>query len=297
MRHRTTIGAAEDLGMSQPAVSNAIKLTEVKMGFPLFDRVSNRLVPTEEARILCAEAEPLFLLYQAIQQKAWDLRTGRTGVLRLCATAELSEFLVPKALRQFIGSHPNVKIHVETLRMDAVLDCVEMGISDVGVAINPPSRPGLIQELLIETEMMCISPIDYGLQQQADLTPSDLRGRRLIGPPADSPFRTLLENAFQQSGAHFRPDLEVRFANVASPLVEEGLGIAIVDALTARSGWHAKFVAHGFRPRIALPVCALVRRDKPQQRLTVAFIDHARKLMQELIPPPAARQDTIRQLR
>ena len=212
MRHRTTIGAAEDLGMSQPAVSNAIKLTEVKMGFPLFDRVSNRLVPTEEARILCAEAEPLFLMYQAIQQKAWDLRTGRTGVLRLCATAELSEFLVPKALRQFIGSHPNVKIHVETLRMDAVLDCVEMGISDVGVAINPPSRPGLIQEILIETEMMCISPIDYGLQQQADLTPSDLRGRRLIGPPADSPFRTLLENAFQQSGAHFRPDLEVRFA-------------------------------------------------------------------------------------
>ena len=134
----------------------------------------------------------------------------------------------------------------------------------------------------------CAICIEYGLQQQANLTPSDLFGRRLIGPPADSPFRTLLENAFQQSGAHFRPDLEVRFSNVASPLVEEGLGIAIVDALTARSGRDAKFVAHSFRPRIALPVCVLVRRDKPQQRLTLAFIEHARELIRELIPPPAA---------
>ncbi len=286
MRHRTTIGAAEDLGMSQPAVSNAIKLAEVKMGFSLFDRVSNRLVPTEEARILCAEAEPLFLMHQAIQQKAWDLRTGRTGVLRICATAELSEFLVPKALRQFIGGHPNVRVHMETSRMDAVLDAVETGISDLGLAINPPSRPGLLQELLIETEMMCISPIEYGLQALAGLTPSDLSGRRLIGPPTDSPFRSLLEGAFQKSGTQFGPDIEVRFANVASPLVEEGLGIAIVDALTARSGWHAKFVAHTFRPRIALPVCALTRGDKPQQRLALAFIDHARKLMEGLLASP-----------
>src|SRR6478609_926725 len=82
MRYRTTIGAAEELGMSQPAVSKAIRLAETKMGFLLFDRISNRLVPTQEARILFADAEPWFLMHQAIQQKAWDLRTGKAGVLR-----------------------------------------------------------------------------------------------------------------------------------------------------------------------------------------------------------------------
>ncbi|HUD33320.1 MAG TPA: LysR family transcriptional regulator [Variovorax sp.] len=69
MRCRTTIGAAEELGMSQPAVSNAIKLAETKLGIALFDRVSNRLVPTADARILMADAEPLFVVHEAVQRK------------------------------------------------------------------------------------------------------------------------------------------------------------------------------------------------------------------------------------
>ena len=60
MRYRTTTGAAEELGMSQPAVSNAIRLAEAKLGFALFDRISNRLIPTSEAKMLFDDAEPLF---------------------------------------------------------------------------------------------------------------------------------------------------------------------------------------------------------------------------------------------
>lgn len=281
MRYRTTIGAAEELGMSQPAVSNAIKLAEAKMGFLLFDRISNRLMPTQEARILFADAEPLFLMHQAIQQKAWDLRTGRAGVLRIFATAELSEFLVPKVLRHFVADHPDVRVTLETLRMDDLLDGVESGIADVGVAMKPPTRPGLIREVLIEAEIMCISPINDPLQDLPVLTPYDLRGRRLVGPPPGSPLGAMIGEVFQRSGDYFAPDFEVRFANVASPLVEEGLGIGLVDELTAKSGWHSKFKAHHFRPRVAIPVCAMLPREKPQQRLPHAFIAYARKLMQE----------------
>src|SRR6266571_3110616 len=77
MRCRTTIGAARELGMSQPAVSHAIKRTESQLGFRLFDRIHNRLVPTEEAKIL-----PLFAIHQAINRKANDLRDGRAGRIR-----------------------------------------------------------------------------------------------------------------------------------------------------------------------------------------------------------------------
>ena len=290
MRYRTTTGAAEELGMSQPAVSNAIKLAEAKMGFALFDRISNRLMPTQEARILFADAEPLFLMHQAIQQKAWDLRTGRAGVLRIFATAELSEFLVPKVLKHFIADHPDVKITLETLRMEDLQDGVETGIADVGVAMKPPIRPGLIREVLIEGEIMCISPMDDPLDGLPVTTPHDLRGRRLIGPPPGSPLGAMLEDVFQRSGDHYAPDFQIRFANVASTLVEEGLGVGLVDELTAKSGWHSKFKAHRFRPRIPIPVCALLPREKPQQQLTLAFIGYARKLMQEQLValPPGA---------
>src|ERR1700738_1654762 len=62
MRTRSTVAAAQNLGMSQPAVSNAIKHAESALGFLLFDRVNKRMIPTQEAQILLAEAEPLFLM-------------------------------------------------------------------------------------------------------------------------------------------------------------------------------------------------------------------------------------------
>lgn len=291
MRYRTTIGAAEELGMSQPAVSNAIKLVETKMGMSLFDRVSNRLVPTADARILLADAEPLFTVHEAIQRKAWDLRSGRTGVLRVYATAELSQYLVPNVLRLFIEEHPQVQVTIETVRMDALLEAVESGSADIGVAMKPPVRQSLTRDVLIEAELMCICPLDAALSSQPVLTPFDLRDRRIIGPAPASPLGAMLDQAFERGSHAYFPDIEVRFANVIAPLVEQGLGIGFVDEMTARFRPDAKFTVHRFRPRIAIPVCAILSRDKPPPRLALSFMSYARQYMQKkLVEAPAARE-------
>jgi len=283
MRYRTTIGAAEELGMSQPAVSNAIKLAEAKMGFPLFDRVSNRLVPTEDARLLMADAESLFLVHEAVQRKAWDLRSGRTGVLRIYATAELSQFLIPGVLALFMAEHPDVQVTVDTVRMDALLEGVESGSADIGVAMKPPVRPSLTRDVLIEAEIMCISPPGDPLASSPVLTPFDLRERRIIGPSPGSPLGAMIAHAFERSSDHYHPDIEVRFANVIGPLVEQGLGIGFVDEMTARYRSNSGFTTHRFRPRVPIPVCGLLLRDKPPQRLAQAFMTHARQYMQQQI--------------
>ncbi len=64
IRCQTTVGAAEALAISQPAVSNAIRQIESQLGIPLFDRVGNRLVPTDEAREVMRGSEPIFSLYR-----------------------------------------------------------------------------------------------------------------------------------------------------------------------------------------------------------------------------------------
>ncbi|MDB5819915.1 MAG: HTH-type transcriptional activator CmpR [Rhizobacter sp.] len=288
MRYRTTIGAARELGMSQPAVSNAIKLVETKMGMSLFDRVSNRLVPTPEARILLDDAEPLFLVHEAVQRKAWDLRNGRAGVLRIYATAELSQYLVPGVLRLFMAEHPDVQVTIETVRMDALLEGVESGSADIGIAMKPPERPTLRRDVLIEAEIMCICPTGDALADRPVLSPFDIRGRRIIGPAPDSPLGTMIAHAFDASLDHYHPDIEVRFANVVGPLVEQGLGIGIVDEMTARFSGATRFTAHRFRPRIPIPVCGVFVRDKPPARLAQAFVTQARQFMQGLVQPGRA---------
>jgi len=281
MRYRTTTDAAEELGMSQPAVSNAIRLAEAKLGFALFDRISNRLIPTSEAKMLFEDAEPLFLVHQAIQQKAWDLRTGRAGVIRIFATAELSEWLVPKVLARFAAAHPKVKIHLETMRMDAMLESLDSGVADVGLLMMAPSRPSLVHEVLAEIEVMCAASPGDPIEALSQVTPDDLTGCRLIGPPSGSPFGSVVERAFESHGHYFVPDIEVRFTNVACRLVGEGLGVAVVDELSALAQPAGSLIVRPFYPRLHITLCAMLPKDRPQQRLTQSFVTLAREVVAE----------------
>jgi DNA-binding transcriptional LysR family regulator len=283
MRYRTTIGAAEELGMSQPAVSNAIKLAETKVGVPLFDRISNRLQPTADARALLADAEPLFRVHEAIQRKAWDLRSGRTGVLRLASTAELSQFLVPRVMKQFMRDHPDVRVALETVRMDELLEIVESGSADAGIALRPPARPSLQREVLAQAEIVCICPPGDLMAQHATIAPHELRGRSMIGPSPGTPLGSLIYAAFERAGEVYNPAIEARFSNVASALVDEGVGIALVDELTARNRPHATYSIHPLDPRLALDVCGLVLHERPVPRMAQAFMDETRSVLGEWV--------------
>jgi DNA-binding transcriptional LysR family regulator len=236
MRCRTTVGAAQELCMSQPAVSHAIKRAESQLGFRLFDRVNNRLVPTEEARILFEESEPLFAIHQGIKLKANDLREGRSGRLRLVATSELSESLLPNILTRFTAQHPEVKISFDTVRLDNVLEAIEMGVADIGFAIEPYPRPTLTYDPLIEIGMVCVCPAGNPLERLRVITPEDLNEQRLIFARTTSRMSLLVEDAFRSTGARFAPAIEVRFLNIAARLVQAGLGVAVVDELTILSG-------------------------------------------------------------
>jgi len=275
LRCRTTIGAGRELGMSQPAVSHAVQRAESQLGFRLFDRVHNRLVPTEEARLLFADSEPLFAMHQAIKQKAADLRDGRAGRIRLVATSELSESLMPHILARFAAQHPDVKVALDTARLDGALEAIELNVADVGLAIEPHPRPALIYQPLLDIGMVCVCPKTSPLRKKASVAPADLAGERLIFARTTSRMSTYVEDAFHRANIRFSPAMDVRFLNVAASMVEQGLGVAIVDELTISSGHYSKLVVRPFSPRVSITVSAIYAKDKPLSRLARIFLDHA----------------------
>jgi DNA-binding transcriptional LysR family regulator len=266
--------------MSQPAVSHAVQRAESQLGFRLFDRINNRLVPTEEARILFADSEPLFAMHQAIKQKAADLRDGRAGRIRLVATSELSESLLPNILSRFTAQHPDVKVALDTVRLDTALEAIELNVADVGLAIEPHPRPALIYQPLQKIGMVCVCPVGSALQKLKAVTPQDLAAERLIFARTTSRMSVLVEQAFHRAKTRFAPAIEVRFLNVAASLVEAGLGIAIVDELTISSGHYSRLVIRPFKPQISITVNAIYAKDKTPSRLTGIFLDHAKAEIQ-----------------
>lgn len=283
MRLRTTVGAAREIGMSQPAVSNAIRNMEAHLGFRLFDRVNNRLIPTEEATSLYLDSEPLFLMFQGIRQKAGDLRSSRIGRVRVTTTAELSESLLPQALRLFVPKHPKVALSIETRSMTEMLDALEAGITHVGLVMEPDPRPGIELRPLAQFEMVCAAPAGSPLSPLPFVTPQDLGDSVLIAAPAGTRIHALVADAFHRARHPFAPMIEVRFMNVGMRLVEQGLGAMVVDPLTAAAGGNS-LVVRPFRPAAPITVYAALARDKPPSRLVQSFLQQARLALREVLP-------------
>lgn len=266
MTSGTTVGAADILGMSQPAVSNAIRHLESVVGFSLFERLSNRLVPTEEAKLLFVRAEPIFQLQQTLNQSAQDIRAGRAGRIRVAATSEVTESLVPIAMREFLESFPDVFVVLDTKPLHNVLEAVESGIADVGFAIDPGERHALVLQPIEELRTVCVCAADSPLASLPFVSPQDLAQERLICPLSGTRIAMLLEEAFRKSAIPYEPKVEVRFLNAAARIVQQGWGVALLDEVTAATGHYSDLAILPFEPRIPRPLTAILPRQKAVSR-------------------------------
>lgn len=282
MRRRTTTGAAHELGMSQPAVSNAIKHAESQLGYLLFDRVNSRLVPTREAEILFKESESLFHLYEAFRRKTLDLSSGKTGRLSILVTAELSESLIPPVLKTFLTYHPDVQVSIDVLSLEGVLDGLDSGAGDIGFAMAAAARPGQALEPLSEMEIVCACPSDHQIATLPFVTPADLADQRLIEAPTTGRIHNMVQEAFTKSAVRFPSQIQMRFMNVATRCVQGGLGIALVDALTASANRYNGVVFVPFRPRLPVQVWSITPADRPPPRLVKKYVQYAREYLKTL---------------
>ena len=124
IRHRTTVAAADELALSQPAVSNALKTMEAQAGFALFERVNNRLFPTTEAMALYKESEAIFALHAKLENRVRDLRENRSGHLALVATPPLAYSIIPSALSGFLRRRPETRVFFDVRRYEGIIEGV-----------------------------------------------------------------------------------------------------------------------------------------------------------------------------
>jgi len=273
MLHRTTVDAAEDLGVSQPAVSLAIKQLEKQLGFTLFERRSQRLLPTEEARSLFARIEPVLLQLRSIETHVRDLREGTAGNLRIMATPPMGHSVIPKVLRRYLAERAGVTVEYDVRRMEHVIEEVEVGSADLGLVLGMESHQAVDVRVLQSEHMVALVPSAHPLARAAEITPADCARYGHIGLDQVSRLGVLIRYAFQVSAVPYLPRVLVRYCHTAAVLSSVGMGVSIVDRFTAMSMIDHGLVVRPFRPEIRVGACLLTRPDTPLSRLASGFID------------------------
>ncbi len=168
--------AADACHVSQPALSMQLRKLERTIGVTLFDRSRQPVVPTEAGRALLEQAR--VVLREAGHLA--ELREAHTGViageLRVGVIPTLAPYLLPRFLRTLTRAHPGLRLVVDELPTDRLLDALRADALDIGVIATAPDTPGLSQRALFREPLFVYVHADHPLAERATVRAEELSG-------------------------------------------------------------------------------------------------------------------------
>jgi DNA-binding transcriptional LysR family regulator len=289
MRSGTLSGAAAFLGISQPAVSKAMRTIETRLGFKLLRPVKGRLYPTPEAQRLLPDADRIINELSAFDRLAGEVKTGGAGLVRVAASSSAATALLPASTLAFQQANPAVRISSYLLPARYVAEAVTAGEADFGLALSPVQLPGLSVRTLGGSRMVCIAPAGHPLLAREAVTPADFDPFPLISFGSETHFGQLLDQAFERDGARRRVDLQVTSSIVAASYVQRAIGVALVDSFTLNAGLSG-FDWRPFTPAVVLPVTMMSQGNHVLSRHATALVRSIEATVQAWTGAPSARR-------
>jgi len=270
MTARGVTAAARLLCTSQPTVSRELADLERQMGFLLFDRVRGRLQPTARALILLEEVQRSYLGLDHILTMAARLGAGAQAQLSIICMPSFSHAPLPAVCRRFLERHPAVSIAITPEESPLLEELLAEQRHDLGLTEHNNPPPGTRLEPLLAADEVCVLPSGHPLLAKAVLAPADFQGERFISLAAADPYRIQLDEVFRNHGVARVLAMETHSAVSVCSLVQEGLGSAIVNPLTALA-----FAGRGLElRRFAVPIPFRVSVVRPEYRPSTPLADH-----------------------
>lgn len=273
MKCGTVSRAAEILGITQPAVSRSVSEFERSVGFSLFARVRNRLIPTPEAQLLYKDVEAAFRGLDAARASASRIRDRGTGEIRFGSLAAAAYTIGAKAIAIFRKKHPDIRLALHVLHSRDVRDLVASGELDVGLTADLVDTIGVVSQTFINRDALCALPAGHPLADKKTITPIDLHGLPFIAYLPEDHFRQRIDAAFRAAGSEPRIVVEAPHAPASLALVAKGVGSTFASAHAAALFDPSQIVLKPFRPRIKVVVLLLQPSDRQKSLLVCDFVN------------------------
>ncbi len=172
--------AAEECGVSQPALSEQIRKLEATLGVALFERGRRGVHVTEQGGALLARADRILAEAHALVEMALGAAQPRAGTWRLAAIQTLGPYYLPYLVRLARGTYPNVALRLEEGRTEPLLAALRAGATDLLLAALPLPRDGLTIAPLFCEPFVVVCPAGHRLADLPRLSLPDLASDGLI---------------------------------------------------------------------------------------------------------------------
>ena len=267
--------AAEQLGLTQPAVSAQMKQLEAALGQPMFDYVGKQLYVTPAGEQLERVVRGMFSDLESLQMNLYQLEGQLRGELRLCVVSS-AEIIVPYLLKGFLSRYPTVNARLTVLNRTNATERLLQNRDDIVIMGVVPDTRLLSRQPFFDNPLIPVVPAGHPLLSGSEITQQEFFDAGYLQREQGSGSRAALEDWCRTQRVQAKPAMALGSNEALKHAVLAGLGVAVLP--------HANVLAElqlgtlvspkikGFPLRRSW--CAVYPSAKQPTPVMQAFLDH-----------------------
>jgi DNA-binding transcriptional LysR family regulator len=220
--------AADELYLSQPAVSMQIKQLEANLGLPLFEQMGKKIFLTEAGRELFHYARNIAQQLAEMEAVFDEMKGLGKGRLTL-SVVNTANYFTPQLLAQFCKRHPGINVTLQVANRDAVLKQLADNSTDLAIMGRPPEGQDISAEPFMDNPIVVIAAPDHPLAKLKRVKFSRLAEATFLSREKGSGTRSAMERAFAEHGIQPRIGMEMETNEAIKQAVQAGMGLGILS--------------------------------------------------------------------
>ena len=267
--------AAEDLGITQSAVSLSIRQIEETLNIRLFDRTTRSLAPTQAAHDAIGIAQRILQDVETLGDNIRDLSHGVRGRVHFAATPATGMTLLPETVQQFSEKHSNIKLVIDDCAPTQFLSHIQTEKVEFGIGVEPDQEGEFDSAPILEDNLQLICLRSHPLARGETVRWSDLKRYPLITFRGDGyGMQKLVQATILKAGVEPNIAHEVGFLQSAIWMVGSGLGVAILPTALARQHNHKDLVVRPLvDPVVSRTMAVVTKKGRSLSPACALFVE------------------------
>lgn len=223
--------AANELHLSQPAVSMQVKQLEEAIGLPLFEHLGKKVYLTEAGKEVFHYAQSIAQQFIELEHVIEGLRGGVRGNLSV-AVASTANYFATRLLAEFSQRQGQLTYRLEVTNRQTLLVELQHNDKDLVIMGRPPDDADVVAEPFMENPLVVIAPPKHALAREQKIPLSRLALERFVLRESGSGTRIAMERFFEERGVRVTTSMEFTSNEALKQAVQAGLGLGIVSVHT-----------------------------------------------------------------
>jgi DNA-binding transcriptional LysR family regulator len=224
--------AADELHLTQPAVSMQIKQLEDNISLPLFEHLGKRIYLTEAGRELYQYSRAISQQLADMEVALDELKGMERGKLNI-SVVTTANYFAPHLLAKFCQRYRGVTVSLNVSNREAVLKQLADNVIDLAIMGQPPENLDIDSESFMENPLVVVAPPGHPLCQERNIPVKRLANETFLVRESGSGTRSAMERFFAAHKIKINKGMETDTTEAIKQAVQAGMGLGIMSQHTA----------------------------------------------------------------